>query len=63
MRKPRGWTWDNVGEVAKRLGTPIGRVACSNCGVVTSGVIEPTCPICEKPLWAERPEGGEAAYL
>jgi hypothetical protein len=49
--KNKGWTWKTAGEVAQRTHITLGRIACPHCGSLTSGALEPKCPICEKPYW------------
>ena len=53
--KNKGWTWKTVGDIAQRTHIPLGRIACPHCGNVTSGALEPNCPICDKPYWPKKP--------
>jgi hypothetical protein len=32
--------------------TPVGVIACPNCGVVCYGAIHPVCGFCEKFYWS-----------
>lgn len=38
---------------AMKYGIPIGTIACPHCGVVATGALELTCPMCEKLYWAK----------
>lgn len=40
-------------EVALEHGIPVGTIACPHCGLVSSGAIEPVCPMCERVYWEE----------
>ena len=52
--KNKGWTWKTAGNVAQRTNIPLGRIACPHCGSLTCGVLDPNCPICEKPYWPKQ---------
>lgn len=56
-----GWTLQTVGSIARKVGVPLGTIACPNCGVIGNGVIEPVCPFCDKPYW--RTDTKESANL
>ena len=56
MKKGKGWTWKTVGKQALKIGLPMGKLACPHCGTLCSGVIEETCPWCDRKYFNKQKE-------
>ena len=43
--------WNTIGERARQLKLPVGKIACPYCSSIQIGTLEPICPFCNKLLW------------
>ena len=39
-----------AGEIAQKVGYPVGKIGCPNCGIVSIGAIDSVCSMCSKIL-------------